>query len=65
MKTKLLATSNSLSGISRMINQYFLSCQYSVSEDLKITHGMGRDINKDYIVKKVRSRYQFHRIEER
>lgn len=55
---KLLASSPTLIGLQKMLNQYYYSTSYQIYPDLTITNSKG--IFDKVIVKKEKSRYKLY-----
>lgn len=57
----LLATSNSIEGITKLINKYFHSSAYTVLPSLEIINPHV-NITTDFRVVKIKARYRFERL---
>jgi len=57
-KNKLLASSNNLPGIEKILNEYYYSTSYKISEDLIITNSKG--IFDKVFIKKEKNRYKLY-----
>ena len=58
MKNKLLASSNTLQGIEKLLNKYYYSTSYKITEDLIITNSKG--IFDKVFIKKDKNRYKLY-----
>lgn len=59
MKNKL-ASSGTIAGIEKVINQYFYSSYCTINKDLKICNPNKPQINEFYEVKKEKNRFIFY-----
>ncbi len=50
-----LASSPTIEGAEKLLNQYFYSTSYKISEDLKVSNNKG--IYEKVIIKKLKGRY--------
>ena len=62
MKKQLLATSATKEGMTKMINEYFYSEKFRLTEDLEIIHPDKTDINDRYGVERKKGRFRFYMI---
>lgn len=60
MKTKLLATSSTLNGITALINKFFYSTTKTVKDD-KVLNGDGQPLT-NYRVTEKKGKYRFEEI---
>jgi len=58
MKYKLLASANTLPGIEKMLNEYYYSNTYKVSNEFIITNSKG--IFDKVFIKKDKNRYKLY-----
>ncbi len=58
-KPTTLATSGSLNGIQKCINEWWYSTSYTVNAETMAIENTTREVPKGYTVSKVRSRYHF------
>ena len=59
MKKQLLASSVTIDGMTEMINSYFYSKKYSLTNDLKITHPDKGEIS-GYFVERKKGRIRWY-----
>jgi len=51
-----IASSGTIPGLAKLLNQYFYSEKYEIKDDLIIIHPT-KDINESFKVKKVKNRF--------
>lgn len=64
MKTKCVLATNSKEDLQKMINQYFYSENYIITEDNRVYNRKTEKYLDDFIIQEKKSRWSFRRIEE-
>lgn len=64
MKTKCVLSTNSKEDLEKMINQYFYSENYIITEDNRVYNRKTEKYLDNFIIQEKKSRWSFRRIEE-
>lgn len=64
MKTKCVLSTNNKEDLEKMINQYFYSESYIITEDNRVYNRKTEKYLDDFIIQEKKSRWSFRRIEE-
>lgn len=64
MKTKCVLSTNNKEDLEKMINQYFYSENYIITEDNRVYNRKTEKYLDDFIIQEKKSRWSFRRIEE-
>ena len=64
MKTKCILATNNKEDLQKMLNQYFYSENYIITEDNRVYNRMTEKYLDDFIIQEKKSRWSFRRIEE-
>ena len=64
MKTKCVLATNSKEDLQKMINEYFYSENYIITEDNRVYNRKTEKYLDDFIIQEKKSRWSFRRIEE-
>lgn len=64
MKTKCILATNNKEDLQKMINQYFYSENYIITEDNRVYNRKTEKYLDDFIIQEKKSRWSFRRIEE-
>ena len=64
MKTKCIASAPDKAALEKLINEYFFSTNYYITEEMEVKSVMTGKTLDGYIVKVTKARWQFKRIEE-
>lgn len=64
MKTKCVFSTGSKEDLERMINQYFYSENYIITEDNRVYNRKTEKYLDGFIIQEKKSRWSFRRIEE-
>lgn len=64
MKTKCVLSTNNKEDLEKMINQYFYSENYIITDDNRVYNRKTEKYLDDFIIQEKKSRWSFRRIEE-
>ena len=64
MKTKCVLSTTSKEDLEKMINEYFYSENYIITEDNRVYNRKTEKYLDDFIIPEKKSRWSFRRIEE-
>lgn len=64
MKTKCVLSTNNKEDLEKMINQYFYSENYIITEDNRVYNRKTEKYLDSFIIQEKKSRWSFRRIEE-
>ena len=64
MKTKCVLSTNNKEDLEKMINQYFYSESYIITEDNRVYNRKTEKYLDNFIIQEKKSRWSFRRIEE-